>query len=156
MKSDITSAVEILRDGGVVAVPTDTLFGLAASALNVKAVERIFRMKARPKDMAIPLLLAGPKSDDRGYVPGYWKKTKILHDNQIIDDMIFQELGLINEIRNEFMHSFEPNNQKILDFCNFLLYHPYNDRKSNVEKAAYDALEIMSQLCEILDKTKNF
>ena len=95
------------------------------------------------------------KSDDRGYVPGYWKKTKILHDNQIIDDMIFQELGLINEIRNEFMHSFEPNNQKILDFCNFLLYHPYNDRKSNVEKSAYDALKIMSQLCKILDKTKN-
>ena len=94
------------------------------------------------------------KFDDRGYVAGYWKKTKILHDNQIIDDMIFQELGLINEIRNELMHSFEPDNPKILEFCNFLLYHPYNDKKSNVEKAAYDALEIMSQLCEILDKIK--
>lgn len=60
------------------------------------------------------------KFDDRGYVAGYWKKTKILHDKQIIDDMIFQELGLINEIRNEFMHSFEADNQEILSFFSFL------------------------------------
>lgn len=73
MKSDIISAVEILREGGVVAVPTDTLFGLAASALNVKAVERTFKMKARPRDMAIPLLLADPDDLSRWVVdvPGY-------------------------------------------------------------------------------------
>ncbi len=94
------------------------------------------------------------KFDEKGYVPGYWKKTKILHENQIIDDLIFQELGIINEIRNEFIHSFEPDNQKIWEFCNFLLFHPFNDRKSNIEKASYDALEIMSHLCEMLDKIK--
>ncbi len=60
MKSDIDSAVGILREGGVSAVPTDTLYGLAASAFNVDAVERIFKIKGRQGDMAIPLLLAGP------------------------------------------------------------------------------------------------
>ena len=60
MKSDIDSAVEILKEGGVLAVPTDTLYGLAASAFNVDSVERIFTMKGRPVAMAMPLLLAGP------------------------------------------------------------------------------------------------
>ena len=60
MKNDIESAVRILRNGGVLAVPTDTLYGLAASAMNVDAVERIFEIKDRPRDMAMPLLLAGP------------------------------------------------------------------------------------------------
>ena len=41
-------------------MPTDTLYGLAASAFNVAAVERIFKIKGRPTDMALPLLLAGP------------------------------------------------------------------------------------------------
>ncbi len=76
MKSDIDSAVEILKEGGVLAVPTDTLYGLAASAFNVDSVERIFTMKGRPVDMAMPLLLAGP--DDLSQcavdVPGYaWR-----------------------------------------------------------------------------------
>ena len=55
------------------AVPTDTLYGLAASAFDVDAVERIFKIKGRPADMAMPLLLAGP--DDLSQcavdVPGY-------------------------------------------------------------------------------------
>ena len=73
MKSDIDSAVEILRKGGVSAVPTDTLYGLAASALNAAAVERIFKIKGRSNDMAIPLLLADPDDLSRWVVdvPGY-------------------------------------------------------------------------------------
>jgi L-threonylcarbamoyladenylate synthase len=73
MKIDIESAVEILKEGGVLAVPTDTLYGLAASAFNVDAVERIFKIKGRPGGMAIPLLLAGPDylSQCAVDVPGY-------------------------------------------------------------------------------------
>lgn len=94
------------------------------------------------------------KANEKGFLPGYWKKAKILHENRIIDDLVYQELGIINDIRNELMHSFEPDNQKISELCNFLMFHPFNDRKSNVEKASYDAIELMSQLCEILDMKK--
>jgi L-threonylcarbamoyladenylate synthase len=54
----IFRAVEILRHGGVVAVPTDTLYGLAASAFNESAAARIFEIKGRPDNMAMPVLLA--------------------------------------------------------------------------------------------------
>ena len=48
-----------LRKGGVVAIPTDTLFGLAADAFNCEAIERVFAIKERPEGMALPVLLAG-------------------------------------------------------------------------------------------------
>ena len=92
------------------------------------------------------------KVDKNGNYPSYWKKLNILYGNNIIDDLHFHELGIINDIRNELIHNFEPDNEKIKELCNFLIYHPYNDRKSNIEKASYDAIEIMSELCEILDK----
>ena len=49
-QQDIQNAAAILRDGGVVAIPTETVYGLAADALNGTAVRRIFEAKGRPMD----------------------------------------------------------------------------------------------------------
>ncbi len=54
----LEAAVRLLRGGGVVAIPTDTLYGLAAAASDVGAVERLYRIKGRPAAMAVPLLIA--------------------------------------------------------------------------------------------------
>ena len=43
-------AAAILRAGGVVAIPTETVYGLAANALDSKAVSKIFKAKGRPED----------------------------------------------------------------------------------------------------------
>jgi len=50
--------VSILKQGGLVAFPTDTVYGLGASANISQAVEQIYRVKERPLNMALPLLLA--------------------------------------------------------------------------------------------------
>lgn len=55
--TDIECAVAILRDKGIVAFPTDTLYGLGADAFCLEAVERVFEAKGRPTGMALPLLL---------------------------------------------------------------------------------------------------
>lgn len=47
---DIARAGEILRGGGLVAIPTETVYGLAANALDGRAVAKIFRAKGRPQD----------------------------------------------------------------------------------------------------------
>ena len=44
----VRRAAELLRAGDVVALPTETVYGLAASALDARAVERIFQVKGRP------------------------------------------------------------------------------------------------------------
>ncbi len=46
---DISQAAKILRSGGLVAIPTETVYGLAADGLNVSAVEKIFAAKERPQ-----------------------------------------------------------------------------------------------------------
>ena len=55
--NSIEAAVAILRSGGLVAYPTDTLYGLGADALNEAAVERVFEAKGRPQGMPLPLLI---------------------------------------------------------------------------------------------------
>jgi L-threonylcarbamoyladenylate synthase len=45
-----------IRDGRVVAIPTDTLYGLAADPFNHEAVQRVFHLKGRPKELTLPLI----------------------------------------------------------------------------------------------------
>jgi len=49
-KETIERAAEILKSGGTVAIPTETVYGLAASAYNEDAISKIFNAKGRPQD----------------------------------------------------------------------------------------------------------
>lgn len=53
----IRRALKILRAGGLVAFPTDTVYGVGAFAFDGKAVESIYRAKDRPFEKAIPILI---------------------------------------------------------------------------------------------------
>jgi L-threonylcarbamoyladenylate synthase len=53
----LTRALEILRAGGLVAFPTDTVYGIGALAFDGKAVESIYTAKDRPLEKAIPILI---------------------------------------------------------------------------------------------------
>lgn len=59
-------AVRILAECGLVAFPTDTVYGVGANVFQPKAVERIYTAKIRPRDKAIPILLA--RADDLSLV----------------------------------------------------------------------------------------
>jgi L-threonylcarbamoyladenylate synthase len=54
----IEEAAKWVGMGGLVAIPTDTLYGLAVDPFRADAVERLFDAKARPPDRAIPLIAA--------------------------------------------------------------------------------------------------
>lgn len=56
-KEWLPRALEILRNGGLVAFPTDTVYGLGALAFDGKAVESIYLAKDRPVEKAIPVLI---------------------------------------------------------------------------------------------------
>ena len=58
ISEQIEKGVSILKQGGIIAYPTDTVYGLGASAFIAGAVQRIFTVKERPSDMPLPLLLA--------------------------------------------------------------------------------------------------
>ena len=62
IEKQIKHAVAILKKGGIVAFPTDTVYGLGADPLNAQAVAAIYKVKRRPSNLPLPLLLA-EKSD---------------------------------------------------------------------------------------------
>jgi tRNA threonylcarbamoyl adenosine modification protein (Sua5/YciO/YrdC/YwlC family) len=53
----IEYAAELITSGHVVGVPTDTFYGLAADPFNLAAVEEIYRVKGRPENRALPILV---------------------------------------------------------------------------------------------------
>lgn len=58
IKRQVEEGISVLKQGGIVAFPTDTVYGLGACATNQQAVERVYEVKGRPQNMALPLLLA--------------------------------------------------------------------------------------------------
>lgn len=79
---DLTTFVEVLARGGVVACPTETWLGLLADARNEDAVEQVAALKGRPADMPIALLLPdaeavrevaqAPSAAARALMEAYW------------------------------------------------------------------------------------
>ncbi len=57
-------AAEALAGGAVVAVPTDTVYGLAVDPTQPDAVDLLFRLKGRPADVPLAILVAGPEQVD--------------------------------------------------------------------------------------------
>ena len=58
-------AAKIIKQGGLVAIPTETVYGLGADGLNPKAVEKIFQAKGRPQDNPLILHVADAGELDR-------------------------------------------------------------------------------------------
>lgn len=56
--NEIQAALEILKNGGLVAFPTDTVYGLGALAFDDAAIQSIYTAKNRPIEKAIPILIA--------------------------------------------------------------------------------------------------
>jgi L-threonylcarbamoyladenylate synthase len=54
----ISETLKIIRSGGVVALPTDTVYGIACSVNNSAAIQSLFKIKIRESMKAIPVLLA--------------------------------------------------------------------------------------------------
>ena len=69
---DIEEAAAILRDGGLLGIPTETVYGLGANGLNEKAVAHIFEAKGRPQDN--PLILHIP---DASWLERYCKEIPL-------------------------------------------------------------------------------
>lgn len=64
----INEAVQTLRDGGLVAFPTETVYGLGADAKNAEAIKKIFTAKGRPSNHPLIVHLAAPDRFDKTQV----------------------------------------------------------------------------------------
>ena len=71
-REDLHRAVQVMRDGGIILYPTDTVWGIGCDATNADAVARIYRLKQRTDSKAMLCLLDGP-----GKLQGYVSQIQI-------------------------------------------------------------------------------
>ena len=58
MNNEVGKIVECLQTGGVVLIPTDTVYGLAVSPNFDKSIDRLFALKRRPRNVNLPIMVA--------------------------------------------------------------------------------------------------
>lgn len=63
-RDDLAPAAELIRAGKLVAVPTETVYGLAGNGLDPEAVEKIYEVKGRPSVKPLSLMVPGPEAMD--------------------------------------------------------------------------------------------
>lgn len=106
-KQDIQTAGKLLKDGELVAIPTETVYGLAADALNGEAVANIFKAKGRPMDNPLIVHIADLSQVDDlvAFVPpvledlakAFWPGplTVILEKSDLIPDEVSAGLDTV-------------------------------------------------------------
>lgn len=65
IRENISEAAELIRRGALVAVPTETVYGLAGSGFDEAAVERIYEVKGRPEVKPLSLMVPGPEAFEK-------------------------------------------------------------------------------------------
>jgi L-threonylcarbamoyladenylate synthase len=128
IEEDLIKCKAIIRNGGIIVYPTDTIYGLGCDPYNKKSVEKIFRIKKRLLNKALPILTFDIKQvekimflDDRGrkladsFWPGPLTIIGILKDNDIPKLITAgrQTIGMRIPNNTETLH--------LLKYCNFLV-----------------------------------
>ncbi len=98
-ESDLRSAAEALKQGELVAIPTETVYGLGANALDERAVSSIFEAKGRPADNPLIVHIAKLEDLEKYACPNPWAYrlaeafwpgplTMILPKKRVIPDIV--------------------------------------------------------------------
>lgn len=104
--SVLSRAAGVLEAGGLVAFPTETFYGLGASALDADAVHRVFALKGRPESRPLLVLVDGvPEAERIAEVPPharalmerYWPGalTLVLRARSIVPDQVTAGTGTV-------------------------------------------------------------
>ena len=98
---DIARAGDIIRSGGLVAFPTETVYGLGANALDEEAVRSVYEAKGRPSDNPMIVHIADIADLDEKYTLKYIEDT----GNDVISSGRAGKL-LIHQLCSSYMYGF--------------------------------------------------
>jgi L-threonylcarbamoyladenylate synthase len=119
-ENDILRCLDVLRQGGIILYPTDTIWGIGCDATNPDAVAKIFDLKRRPATKSMIVLLADPRdvirytSRPEPYITEYLEKTKkpttVIYENALglAENLISEDGSIAMRIVRE-------------DFCRHLI-----------------------------------
>ena len=81
LKEEVRKACEILKNGGIILYPTDTIWGIGCDATNEVAVKRVYELKLREDSKAMLVLL-----DDVGKLASYVEVPDVAYELLEVND----------------------------------------------------------------------
>lgn len=112
-ETDIEKCLQVLKNGGLILYPTDTVWGIGCDATNEKAVERVYALKKRPDEKAMIVLVAderevlqyvaSPDLQVFDYLQETKKPTTVIYHGAIglADNLVAQDGSIAIRICNE-------------------------------------------------------
>jgi L-threonylcarbamoyladenylate synthase len=112
-ETDIEKCLQVLKNGGLILYPTDTVWGIGCDATNEKAVERVYALKKRPDEKAMIVLMAderevlqyvaSPDLQVFDYLQETKKPTTVIYGGAIglADNLVAQDGSIAIRICNE-------------------------------------------------------
>lgn len=112
-EKDIQSCLAVLKNGGTILYPTDTVWGIGCDATNVEAVEKIYQVKKRPDEKAMIVLVAeerdvlkyaaNPDLAVFDFLQQHPKPTTVVYDGAIglADNLIAKDGSIAIRICND-------------------------------------------------------
>src|SRR5690349_20340853 len=92
-ENDISKCLDVLKKGGLILYPTDTIWGIGCDATNMDAVKKVFELKRRPDEKSMIILVADEKEILRhvtqpdlsvfDYLRTIQKPTTVIYDGAI-------------------------------------------------------------------------
>ena len=92
-ENDVTASLDVLRTGGVILYPTDTIWGVGCDATNEAAVKQIFTLKQRPEQKSLVILMADvrdllkyvahPHPDIADIIAGFDRPTTVIYEGAL-------------------------------------------------------------------------
>lgn len=114
-EQDVIKSLEVLRKGGVILYPTDTIWGLGCDATNQDAISKIYKIKQREESKSMIILVAeendilkyvaAPDFEVFDFITAQEKPTTVIYENAVsLPDNLIQEDGsiAIRIVRDEF------------------------------------------------------
>ena len=119
MNNEVEDIVECLSKGGVVLIPTDTVYGLAVSPNFDKSIDRLFALKRRPRNVNLPIMVA---SDTELEPLGFElsESARRLLRSPLVPGSLTLAMGFRSEYRPEWLAGREeaavriPNDERLL------------------------------------------
>lgn len=98
----VQKACQLLKDGKIIALPTDTVYGLAVDASNQKAVEDLYHLKMRDKSKPMAIFLK-----DIEQIKKFFEIEKITQN--LIDQYLPGKLTIVARLKNDCAFNFAKN-----------------------------------------------
>jgi len=115
----IEEIVECLKTGGVVLIPTDTVYGLAVSPKFDEAIDRLFALKRRPRNVNLPIMVASVEElEPLGFEVS--ESARRLLRSPLIPGSLTLAMGFNSEYRPDWLAGREeaavriPNDERLL------------------------------------------